>query len=95
MGLSGFREGCPITTTVLETTPQSTALTQAGRAAFDSWRELVETLLRRHGRTQDAARRQANLVLSAFEGAMILARVEQSSTPIRDCAQELARLLDQ
>lgn len=34
MAQSGFRDGCPITTTLLETAPEKTGLTDAGRDAL-------------------------------------------------------------
>jgi TetR/AcrR family transcriptional repressor of lmrAB and yxaGH operons len=37
MAKSGFRDGCPIATTLLESAPQSTDMATAGREAFAGW----------------------------------------------------------
>ena len=76
MAKSGFRDGCPISTTLLEAAPQSAALTAAGREAFDSWRAVIARALVRDGFGKAEAKRLATLTVSAIEGALILARVE-------------------
>src|SRR3954465_7962201 len=79
MAKSGFRDGCPISTTLLESAPQSPALTAAGREAFDSWRSVIARALVRDGLGKAEAKRLATLAVSAIEGSLILARVEGSS----------------
>ncbi len=37
MAKSGFKDGCPISTTLLESAPQSERIAQAGREAFAAW----------------------------------------------------------
>jgi len=93
MAKSGFRDGCPISTTLLESAPQSAALTAAGREAFDSWRAVIARALVRDGLGKAEAKRLATLAVSAIEGSLILARVEGSSAPIEDVAKSLARAL--
>jgi TetR/AcrR family transcriptional repressor of lmrAB and yxaGH operons len=89
---SDFREGCPITTVLLETAADSAPLALAGQAAFNSWRKVFENALLRDGLEPDRASRLAALGIAALEGAMIQARVERSGSPITDAASELARL---
>ncbi len=81
---SGFRSGCPIATTLLETAPASPAITRAGQRAIAGWIEVVAEVFRRTGESPRAARRSGRLVVAAMEGALILARVEQSTQPILD-----------
>jgi len=81
---SGFRSGCPIATTLLETAPASPAITRAGQRAIAGWIDVVAEVFQRNGESPRAARRRARLVVAAMEGALILARVEQSTQPIRD-----------
>jgi TetR/AcrR family transcriptional repressor of lmrAB and yxaGH operons len=85
---SHFRSGCPIATTLLETTPASPAITAAGRRAIDGWIEIVAGVLARARPRPSArdARRKAQLVVSAMEGALILSRVRRSTRPILDVA---------
>ena len=89
---SDFREGCPITTVLLETAADSASLATAGREAFDSWREVFERALLRDGLETQRANRLAALAIAALEGAMVQARVARSGSPITDAATELARL---
>ena len=91
---SGFREGCPIATVLLETAAQSDAMASAGRAALASWSEVVERALLRDGMEPTLARTRARLAVAALEGAMVQARVERSGTPITDAASAVAELFE-
>jgi len=84
---SGFRSGCPVATTLLETAPESPGITSAGLRAFDTWIEVVAGVLERAGEPRRRAKRRAQLILSAMEGALILARIRQSTRPILDVAK--------
>lgn len=91
---SGFRDGCPITTTLLELSPADAAVSAAGQAAFSAWLDVFTAALRRAGARKASAQRLARTAIAAFEGALILARVEQSAAPIDDVAAEIARLFE-
>lgn len=93
MAKSGFRDGCPISTTLLESAPQSEAIALAGREAFAEWRAVIARALIRDGFSKQEARRLSTLAVSALEGSLILARVECSSEPIEDIAKSLAVVL--
>ena len=93
MAKSGFRDGCPITTTLLETAPQSADVAAAGREAFDGWRTVIARVLIRDGFGKAEAMRLAKLAISALEGALILARIESNARPINDVAKSLAKAL--
>ena len=93
MAESGFSDGCPITTTLLETAPASPPITAAGREAFGSWQDVLVRSLARDGFSSTEARRMATLTIAALEGALILARVEQSAKPITEVFDALADVL--
>jgi TetR/AcrR family transcriptional repressor of lmrAB and yxaGH operons len=93
MAKSGFRDGCPISTTLLESAPQSEAIALAGREAFAAWRAVIARALLRDGFSKLEARRLSTLAVSALEGSLILARVECSGAPIEDIAKSLAVVL--
>jgi TetR/AcrR family transcriptional repressor of lmrAB and yxaGH operons len=93
MAKSGFRDGCPISTTLLESAPQSAAMALAGREAFAAWRAVIARALVRDGFSRVEARRLSTLAVSALEGSLILARVECSGEPIEDIAKSLAVVL--
>ena len=52
MAKSGFRDGCPISTTLLESAPQSAGIALAGREAFAAWRAVIARALVRDGFSQ-------------------------------------------
>ena len=83
---SGFRSGCPVATTLLETAPQSPAITAAGERAIDGWIDVVAGALAKGGIERREARRRAQLIIAAMEGALILSRVRRSTRPILDVA---------
>jgi TetR/AcrR family transcriptional repressor of lmrAB and yxaGH operons len=87
MAESGFRSGCPIATTLLETVPASPAITRAGQRAIDSWVAVIAGVFTRAGDESREARRKAQLVVAAMEGALLLARVRGSDRPILDVAR--------
>lgn len=87
MAESGFRSGCPIATTLLETAPESPAITAAGQSAVDGWIDIVADVLARGGMTRRDARTRAQLVIAAMEGALMLSRIRQSTQPILDVAK--------
>ncbi len=87
MQASDFESGCPIATTLLETAPQSPAITAAGLQAIDDWTDVIAGVFERDGMPRRSARTRAGLVISAMEGALILARVRQSTRPILDVVQ--------
>jgi len=94
MAQSGYRDGCPITTTLLETAPQTKGPTAAGLEAFANWRGIVATALVRDGWGKSEARKLSTLVISALEGAMILARVQGDGQAIADVTATLVAMLN-
>lgn len=93
MQRSGYRDGCPMATTILETVPQSEALSTAANEGFSAWSGVFEQALLADGAKPDDARRLARLTIAALEGSLIQARVEQSGQPILESAQEVAALM--
>jgi|SRR5690606_18862114 len=90
MAQSGFADGCPLATTLLETTPASRLITDAGREAIQNWRREWEALLIDDGIQADRARPLASLILAALEGALVQARVECHGQAIADACASLA-----
>jgi TetR/AcrR family transcriptional regulator, lmrAB and yxaGH operons repressor len=93
MAKSGFRDGCPIATTLLESAPQSTEMAAAGREVFTDWCAVIARALVRDGLGKAEAKRLATLAVCSIEGALILARVEASAAPIEDVAKSLGAAL--
>jgi TetR/AcrR family transcriptional regulator, lmrAB and yxaGH operons repressor len=94
MRTSGFRNGCPITTVLLELAPRERAVSDAGRKAYAARIAILNRKLVDDGFAPARANTLALLCTSALQGALIQARVERSGRPIEVTATELARLLE-
>ena len=90
---SDFRDGCPISTTLLETIPASPAIGKVGKQVFADWTQVIATLMEKHGWPAPHKGPAATFILSSIEGALILARTEQSGTPLKDVADQLGLFL--
>jgi TetR/AcrR family transcriptional repressor of lmrAB and yxaGH operons len=90
---SGFERGCPLATVALETTAEDAAVRAALASAFEAIRSRLARLLAAAG--VDAARAQglAALVVAAYEGALLQARVAGSGAPMAAAADSLLALL--
>jgi len=88
---SGFRSGCPIATTLLETSPESEPITDAGRRAIDGWIALITDVFGREGWNRRRARQEAEALVPAPEGAPSLSRVTSSVDPILNVGTTVAR----
>ncbi len=93
MAQSQWRAGCPIATVLLETAPDDVAITQAGVQVFADWTDVFARSLTGSGVPPERARRLARLAITSIEGALILARVEQSGEPILAMAEDIATLI--
>ncbi|MGW4739874.1 TetR/AcrR family transcriptional regulator [Nocardia xishanensis] len=89
---SGYLNGCPVSTVTLDSAPRSTTLTLACRDAYRQWRTALIQVLVQYGIPAARAERLAALMLSAVEGAMIIARAECSTVPLDDIHADLAAL---
>ena len=83
MAASNFRDGCPRATVMLETASEEPRLQAAGQAAFLSWRAVFAELFREAGEASKAAEARALRCLATVEGALLLARVQQSPELLR------------
>ncbi len=89
---SGYRDGCPIATVTLEASGTSEPVRITAAAVFDTWLGALEERLVRAGLSPEAAARRALLVLSAIEGALILARAKRDIGPLSAVREELVAL---
>src|SRR5436305_13917480 len=75
---SGYKDGCPIATTALETAAQSEVLGSATRNAFQKWELEIKRALFRSGMSAGDADLAATTVLTQLEGAPLPARTCRS-----------------
>ncbi len=91
---SGYREGCPIATTILELAPATEAVTAAGRAVYQDWVDVFAAALLRDGAEPVRASSLARTAIAAFQGALILARTAQNETVVVEATAEIANLFE-
>lgn len=94
MRKSGFKDGCPITTVLLELAPKDRGVADAGRKAYAARVGVMKSKLLADGFLPAGAERLAILCVSTLQGALVQARVERSSAPIETAADELAKMLE-
>jgi TetR/AcrR family transcriptional regulator, lmrAB and yxaGH operons repressor len=87
---SGFREGCPITSIVLATAPQSRAHSEAARSVMKAWEQGLLAHAERLKTELSAG--EAELLWMLIEGAWILGRIQQSKEPVLRAAEAFLRL---
>jgi AcrR family transcriptional regulator len=90
---SDFRAGCPVLAVAVEANDDAPQLIAAAANAFGSWQKALAQALERHAVPAARAKRLATLIVSAVEGAVVLARVQRNVTPLDDVARELRALL--
>ncbi len=90
---SGFEHGCPLATVALESTADDAVLREALQQAFARMRGHIAAALVRVGHGAPAAGSLAALVIAAYEGGLLQARVAQDQAPLRLAMQSLLPLL--
>jgi TetR/AcrR family transcriptional repressor of lmrAB and yxaGH operons len=78
---SDYRHGCSIATMVLELAPYDEGLTVEFDKVFARWRAALVGCFESWGITSENGVVLADLVMSAFEGALIVSRAARSSEP--------------
>lgn len=86
---SGFTNGCPIATTVLEQAPGSSLIQTAAASAYASWQAVFTQAVAAEGASADQAARLGLLTLSAMQGALMLSRTLESVAPLEMAATEI------
>lgn len=80
---SGFATGCPFASVALNLRPEDQELRAALREAFDQMRAAIaEALVKTEKMDADEAANWAELLIAAYEGGLIQARIEKSHQPI-------------
>ena len=90
----GFLAGCPLVAAAADTTATSDHLRQVLRQAFDGWQEPLAVALVGLGVPEVRADGLAMLVISALEGAIVLARIRCDLAPLDAVVGELGPHLD-
>jgi TetR/AcrR family transcriptional repressor of lmrAB and yxaGH operons len=87
--------GCPVAAVVVETANDGSGLRRTCGEILATWSAALEEGLRGAGIDARRARTLARLVIAQYEGALLLARVEQDASAMRAAAKLLGELVDE
>jgi TetR/AcrR family transcriptional repressor of lmrAB and yxaGH operons len=90
---SGYKCGCSIATMVLELAPQDEELSVEFDAVFTRWRAALVDQFEAMRVPPERADVVAGLVMSAFEGALVLSRAARGPAPFRSTVDALAAVV--
>ncbi|GAA2504345.1 TetR/AcrR family transcriptional regulator [Actinocorallia cavernae] len=90
----GFGAGCPVAAAAVDRAASDDAVRAAVAAAFTTWRTPLAEALTTMGAPADRAADLATLMISALEGAILMARAERDVRPLTTVVRELGPLLD-
>lgn len=95
---SEFRAGCPVVAVAVEAgdpdkPDQSAPVLARAAAAFTRWREAIAARMRADGIDEQRTEDLALLTLSAFEGALVLARAARDVEPLDRVHAQLRSLI--
>jgi TetR/AcrR family transcriptional repressor of lmrAB and yxaGH operons len=93
MEATGFQAACPVASIALETVPGSAPMAAAAGEAFAAWEKLIARRLRDSGIKKRRSRELARLILTMFEGALILSRIRGTTDPLIGAGDHLHGVL--
>jgi len=91
LAASGYRRGCPVASVALDVAADSEPVREACAAVYDGWQAAIAGRLRTAGLPDPDG--LAALVLSAVEGALLLARTRRDLAPLHAVRDHLTALL--
>ena len=86
---SDFRAGCPVVAVAVETAEEGPDLREHVVAAFDRWRQIFARGFAASGIDVARSVELALLVVSGFEGALILSRAYRDLAPLENMRREI------
>lgn len=90
---SAFERGCPLATIALESTPEDIEIRRAIADGFAAIRARLSGAMAAQGMALETAQQTAMLILAAYEGALLQARVAGSLDAMQDTSAALAALI--
>ena len=91
---TGYADACPIETVALEVASTNEPLRQATAEVFESWVAVLTAMLTNGGVEPTHARALAHTIISALEGAFVLARAARRTDALDACADAMADLVE-
>ncbi|SDO96112.1 transcriptional regulator, TetR family [Streptomyces sp. cf386] len=90
----GFAGGCPVAAATVDWAESTASTREAAASAFATWTGPVAEALADMGVPGERAGALATLMISALEGALLIARAERDVRALTTVARELGPLLD-
>jgi AcrR family transcriptional regulator len=94
LAATDYADACPIETVALEVASTNEPLRLATAGVFESWLGGLTALLTSEGIEATQARALAHTILSALEGAFVLARAARRTDALDACADAMAQLVE-
>lgn len=90
---SDFNAGCPVVSVAVGGSPDDQHLRPAVAEIFQRWHQALVEAIISDGVDAQRAHRLATMAVAAIEGAIILCRLQRSTTPLDDVITELGSLI--
>jgi AcrR family transcriptional regulator len=95
---SGAVRGCPLGNLTIELSLADADFRSAVEEIFEAWRAAIAQRLRADGLASalkpSSPEQFATFVVACYSGAMVMAKATQDSAPLKDCARQLARIME-
>ncbi|MBF6090391.1 TetR/AcrR family transcriptional regulator [Nocardia cyriacigeorgica] len=91
---SDFTRACPLASVALDAA-DSEPIRAACAGGFESWRVTIAEYLRAKGIGAERAEQLSTVALAMVEGALLLAKTNRDTAPLRAVADHLRTLMDQ
>jgi AcrR family transcriptional regulator len=91
---AGYAAGCPVVAAAADVAATSDRLRADMRSALERWQDAIREALTSMGVSAQRAETLATVMLSALEGAIVLSRIQQDTSPLDAVVAELAPILD-
>jgi AcrR family transcriptional regulator len=88
-----FDAGCPVALVALEYAGGQDEIARLSRASIDGWIERFATYLRADGIESRAAKRLGAVIVTQYEGALILSRIGRDVEPLRTAGNVMRQLV--
>lgn len=91
---SDFADGCPIATAALEIAPRGLDGAENCASALDRFVGRIAAWLEDDGLPRKTARANAELIVSAIEGALVLAKAQRDCGPLSRLRRRIGQLIE-
>jgi len=91
---SDYGLGCPVASVVLDNPATGSPLAELCREAVETWERMYADHLEAAGLDRERAGALASLMISAVEGAILVARARRTTEPLIVARDELSRLIE-